>query len=32
MNKDTKILIKILKRTIGFFLSLLEKWERGESV
>ncbi len=32
MGKDTKILVHILKRATKFFLSLLEKWERGEKV
>jgi len=32
MTEDTRILIKIFKRTINFMLSLLKKWEREEEV
>lgn len=32
MTKDLTILIKVLKRTAKFFISLLEKLERGEPV
>jgi len=32
MQPDTKTLIHIIKRTVNFFVSLLEKWERGEKV
>jgi len=32
MNKDIQTFIKILRRTIMFFLSLIAKWEKGEDV
>jgi hypothetical protein len=32
MGDDTKVWLRILKRTAKFFVSLLEKWERGEQV
>lgn len=32
MTADTQTLVKIIKRTVKFFISLLEKWERGETV
>lgn len=32
MEPDTKKLVHIIKRTVLFFVSLLEKWERGEKV
>lgn len=32
MHDDTKTLVRILKRTIKFMLSLLRKWERNEEV
>jgi hypothetical protein len=32
MQADTRKLVHIIKRTVKFFISLLEKWERGEKV
>jgi len=32
MTEETKTMITILKRTAKFFVSLLEKWERGEKI
>ena len=30
MRQETKIWIRIIRRTAKFFLSLLDKWERGD--
>lgn len=32
MSPDTKTLVRIIKRAVKFFISLLDKWERGEEV
>jgi len=32
MTEETKIVIRIIKRSILFIVSLLEKWEKGEKV
>lgn len=32
MQSDTRKLVHIIKRAVMFFVSLLEKWERGEKV
>ena len=32
MQPDTRTLVHIIKRAVRFFISLLEKWEKGEKV
>jgi len=32
MTEETKTIIRIIKRSILFIVSLLEKWENGEKI